>query len=143
MKPTREFLALQKKWYAKLRDKGFRDIEVMDRDGSMDSPMLLDTASSIAANFDESREEYYRLARAFVFEADFQSAIARHIWTLHADGVTYRAIVKSLPKNGFHPYELFYVQGIVRRIRDEMYLKMGVTKKTDKQLELFNAEETA
>lgn len=137
---NKELLKLQRLWYKRLKAEGFADIESMDADGSMDSPMMSRTASGLAYRYDESVEEYYRLARHFLYQGAFESDIAKHCWELHAEGSSYREIVKSLPQNGFYPYELFWVQGLIRRIRADMYRVSKITKETHYQLELFSGE---
>ena len=133
----REMLRLQKLWYKKLKDEGFCDIEAMDKEGSMDSPMMTQTMSGIAYRYDPSVEEYYRLARHFLYQGAFESDMAKHCWELHSEGTSYREIVRSLPGAGFYPYELFFVQGLIRKIRADMYQLTKVTKEEFKQMELF------
>lgn len=115
-----ELKRLQREWYGRLKSDGFRDIERMDRDGSMDSPLMENTASSIAANYDSSVEEYYRLARMFLNEDFFESPLARFCWGLHSEGVAYREIVNRLAPAGFKKYSLFFIQGVIRRARGQM-----------------------
>jgi hypothetical protein len=137
---SKQLLKLQREWYKRLKSEGFSDIESMDQDGSMDSPMMSRTASGLAYRYDSSVEEYYRLARHFLYQGAFESDIAKHCWELHADGSSYREIVKSLPENGFYPYELFWVQGLIRRIQAQMYRVSKITRETQQQLDLFNGE---
>jgi hypothetical protein len=135
---SKQLIKLQKLWYEKLKHSGFRDIEVMDSDGSLDSPMMLQTFSGLAYRYDESVREYYLMASHYLFSGRFESNLAKHCWQMHADGQSYREIVRSLPENGFHPYQLFYVQGLIRKIQTEMYLAERVIKKEIEQLELFD-----
>lgn len=131
--------ALQKLWYRRLKEEGFADIEVMDSLGSMDSPMMVQTASSIGARFDSSVEEYYRLARLFLHDAEFESELERHCWQLHSEGIAYREISLSLPAAGFHPYKLFFVQKLIRKTRGRMYEFNGIARSPHvKQMGLFN-----
>lgn len=89
---TPEFLRTQKKWYAKLKDEGFQDIEAtkstrgVTRSGD-DSRTVLPQASV---------SEYYRLARAFLHDYTFKDNKHWHMWLLHSEGLSIRMIAEKL-----------------------------------------------
>lgn len=89
-----EFKALKSKWYGKLKKSGFKDAET-------DEEHLQDwsrTLFSKRPEYDQSKEEYYRLAGHFLHEHTFQTETDRKIWDLHQNGVSIRNIVKLLKK---------------------------------------------
>lgn len=97
---TKEFKALEAKWYKKLKSKGFEDIE-QDEDN-----LKVWINDYFPQRYDLSRfdakQEYYRLAGQFTFEHPFESPLDRRMWELHAEGVSLRSIVTELNKNRTH-----------------------------------------
>lgn len=95
---TDEFKALDAEWKQKLKDDGFKDIE-------RDDDRLQDWSAAFARHpeYNQSKEEYYRLAGQFLHEYRFQgpqAAFNRQIWELHANGTSIREIVKILDPDG-------------------------------------------
>lgn len=94
---SREFKALQKAWYGKLRDSGFEDIEDTDSQEEYlknwhsqyfivrHSPQDLDATA-----------EYYRMADAFLHRYTFDKPMDKKIWAMHAAGASLRTIAKAL-----------------------------------------------
>ena len=91
---TKAFKDLNAKWYAKLKKDGFEDAE-SDEDHLIDWSRTL---FSKRPEYDQSKEEYYRLAGQFLHDHTFQTETERKIWELHQDGVSIRKIVKLLKK---------------------------------------------
>ncbi len=113
---TPEFLALQKAWYSKLERKGFRDIEFLDTTGSTDSRFLRGgDAYHAPLRYDASREEYYRLANQWVWEAGRTlKGLDRKIWRAHAEGLSYREIREK------HVCSVDKIMSVVKRERVRM-----------------------
>ena len=114
---SKKFLALRKKYYAKLKKAGFEDIEITDW-STGDSGNLLRGFGHMDAvrRWTPDKERYYQLARQMNFtlaERKYPKE-ERKIWGLHAEGVSFRAIERRLgvPRNR--------VSRIVRRIEKEM-----------------------
>ncbi len=74
---------LRKKWYKKLADKGFKDIE--DSEGNLKS-----YASSIQSEVSPeqyvSKSRYYELAAQLLHTGYIRDSRSRFIWSLHIDG---------------------------------------------------------
>ena len=97
---TKTFQNLNDKWYKKLKKDGFKDIEsgVPSEIGEL---RLLDWSRSKftkSVEWNQSKQEYYRLAGQFLYHHIFQTEEERKIWELHQDGVSVRNIVKTLKK---------------------------------------------
>jgi hypothetical protein len=91
---TKAFEALNAKWYDKLKKSGFEDAE-------SDEDHLTDWSRTLflkRPEYDQSKEEYYRLAGQFLHDHTFRTETERKIWELHQDGVSIRKIVKLLRK---------------------------------------------
>ena len=118
-----EFRALQKKWYGKLKDTGFEDIEQDPTDEG--GPLERWAASSLRAKFDatkySAKEEYYRLAGQFLYSHEFETGLEKDIWALHSEGVSVRHTVLRLKKKYWrsHLYRR-RVHETVQRLADIM-----------------------
>lgn len=93
---TRKFKRLQKKWYSKLEDLGFDEIE------DTDSPreFLKSWHNHHFQNIDplviEFNKEYYDQARSALHTYRFETKKEEKIWELHADGLSLREIAAKL-----------------------------------------------
>lgn len=94
---------LQAKWYKKLKDTGFNDIEddkgrLINWSGRQLQDDLVQVTSK--GSYRASEAEYYRLASQYLHEKKFPSKAHKTIWALHAEGLTQEAIALklSLPK---------------------------------------------
>ncbi len=120
MSSPKNFDNLKAKWYKKLANSGFADIE--REDGTLkrwDSTAFYDRYDATTAAM---KTEYYRLAGQFLHEYEFVSALDKEIWRLHAEGVTYPNISKSIKrfaKN--HGTGRDAVNRVVIRLRTIMY----------------------
>jgi len=95
-----EFLDLRDEWYAKLKEEGFDDIEVID-EITRQPGHLLRGVSPGDLNRSESRkfykassEEYYRLARQYVWT--LPRGAQRQAARLHADGLSNRDVIAAM-----------------------------------------------
>ena len=99
---TPNFLALQAEQYAKLKASGFEDIEL--------SACKLAGADSLLRRSRRSRIEieaihgYYRRARQYTWEGNFEKTETLESWRLHAEGKSVRQIARvlGLSKSGVH-----------------------------------------
>lgn len=117
---TPEFLELKNKWYKKLEDKGFKDVE-QDEDHLKQWHSSYFKHPSHVISF-EAKEEYYRLAGQFTYEHKFKNKTESFIWQQHSDGVTMPKIVDKFRKKGIK-INLAKVHGIIHRLADEMIKK--------------------
>lgn len=86
---------LQKEWYKKLADSGFKDIE------SEDNEYLLqweDSYFSSRYSKDrlDSQQSYYRAAEHFLNTHKFKNSLDKFIWEQHSKGVTIRETVRLI-----------------------------------------------
>lgn len=112
----RPLTALQRQWYRRLAAEGFRDIEVSasarDPGAVLDSGRFVDCGPGghrpIDPNELAERSEYYARARSIV---DKLHGLERRVFSLHADGVTFREIARRTGRR------LDWVHTTVSRIR--------------------------
>ena len=100
-RPTKYLRALQREWYARLRETGFVDAEEMLSNGEM--VLLQNAHHSVAYEHHDrrtAREEYYRMLSALVAAEPFDSEIDRIIMVMAADGARQRAIEVELNAMG-------------------------------------------
>ncbi len=89
MKPTKEeFKKLQKLWYKRLEESGFKDIEKLEDKPVYDPPYLT--------------KEYYELIYQAVQDEKtvFRNNIHKYILTRHSEGAQIKAIVRELLGQG-------------------------------------------
>lgn len=93
---SKEFLALQDKWYKKLEKQGFDEIE--QPNGMLKAwhsyTFMRQDDESVHAG--PARQEYYRLAGQFLHDHDFDNAIEKKAWELHCDGLSIEDIAESI-----------------------------------------------
>jgi len=94
-KTKTEYEILRDKWYAKLKNKGFVDIEQdEDRLKSWSSKISLYHTSVTW----ESKVAYYNMADNFLRDYKFESNLDKVIWEYHTHAISIRNIVKLLNK---------------------------------------------
>lgn len=113
---SKEFKALQAKWYTKLANTGFVDAE----NGYEYSPYM---AQTLAVTYKPDVELYYQLWSTYLQynqEADKRLGI---VWALHAEGITYRAIESRLKAvfKGKKPFSIFWLHGKVSAKSAEIF----------------------
>jgi hypothetical protein len=118
---SKEFKDLQKDWYKKLKDSGFQDIE--RGAGQLKTDPLQNIKTFYDLNSFESKQEYFRMAGAFLYSYKFKNEAEKLIWRLHSEGVSFRTIVKILLEKGYKisdgAYKK-YIQDLIPRLREEM-----------------------
>lgn len=111
-----KFKALQKRWYKKLAQNGFDDIETeMGQLKSWESFRVKKHDSTIP-----EKELYYTLCRQFLQEHEFKYLVKIHprrirkIFEKHVEGMSYRNIAKK------HGLDKNTVATIIQRLRKLM-----------------------
>jgi hypothetical protein len=124
------FKALQDEWYAKLKKKGFEDIE------DTDSPQqYLKSWHSqyfqvkYTATTFEAKQEYYQMALSFLNDHRFANRKEKEIWKLHTDGLSLRKIASTL--NAKKIQSLKTHKDGVNKIIAELAKKMMSSKKEE------------
>jgi hypothetical protein len=105
---SKQFKALQDKWYKKLKDSGFEDIEqdehYLKRSSTnfLSSNFNYDSSHTVQdiVNKIELKTEYFRLARHFLNDHKFKNKNQKYIWAQHSEGVSHRTITEDLKKRG-------------------------------------------
>jgi hypothetical protein len=127
---TKAFRDLEKKWYDKLADKGFKDLERRNKWGREEGRLKTDPLENIPHFYNveqfQIKEEYYRMAGQFLHEYKFKTALERIIWDMHTQGISVRNIVKKLQSKGHTAYKDL-VHGAIKRLAAEM--RTSVRKK--------------
>ena len=86
---TPEVQALRREWYAKLKEKGFKDIEqVVDDRGTVGALLLGVSQGDLRRRlYKPETEQYYTLARQHLHTVRRRKLKhARAIWALHSEG---------------------------------------------------------
>ena len=121
---TKEFKTLQREWYKKLKDSGFKEIE----DTSSPLEMLKTWHSSYFINRNTpdtflAKQSYFQSASRFLHSNKFKSEKDRLIWEMHCDGATLRGIASELKE------KLWFVHRTV----NNLILKMQLSSKSARQ----------
>lgn len=117
---TPEFKAERDRWYARLADEGFDDIETCLRVTGHPGPLLKGRSPSpgdlARGLYQPHKEDYYRWAAQHVFE--MEPGPARHVWRLHAAGLSVRDIVECLGER----YDIsgYFIEQTIKREREAM-----------------------
>ena len=108
----REFAAIQKEWYGKLADDGFKDLEWVDHStGKGQNSDFLKGSFAAGKRYHAGRDLHYRLATNYLAHCKSLRGYNRFIWAMHADGRTYQEIrtaVKRKYKRKVSIYTLYY-----------------------------------
>lgn len=97
---TKEFLDLRDQWYAKLKESGFDDLEVIDQTTRQPGPLLRGVSpgdlgrSEHRMRYREANEEYYRLARQYVWT--LKRGPQRQAARLHAEGLSDNKVIEAM-----------------------------------------------
>lgn len=97
---AKEFKALQKQWYQRLSDEGFKDAETLSEKCLTLKKIQERPYCAVAEVVRETREAYYTLMAQKVQEAVFRNEIDRLIMIWHADGMKACAIGRELTAIG-------------------------------------------
>ncbi len=90
---SKEYKALEKIWYAKLKEGGFEDCESADVAGR---PLKVHHNHYFKRRYSDvaflAKQEYYQVCSNFLNTHTFKSAKERKIWELHCSGLSRREI---------------------------------------------------
>lgn len=107
------FKKLQKQWYKKLKDEGFKDIENVGY--YMTSAINL---RAVATKDREAIQEYYSNATSVLYETQFDTEKEKKIWELHCEGLSLRKVAAKygISKSG--------AQSIIAKIQKKYRLRV-------------------
>lgn len=118
-----EFKKLKAKWYKKLKENGFDDIE-QDEDNLKVWSFKLFTVQRNLTLF-SAKEEYYRWAGQFLHEHPFTNEFDKEVWSLHAEGQSNEKITKLLKSKGIKTTKKT-IQVLVKGLVETMLSKYNV-----------------
>lgn len=96
-KKEQDFKKLQKKWYKKLKDEGFKDIEVSNEFEKLDTVLKGSKDQSLFnLNTFDAKRAYYYYAEQFLNYHEFDNESDRQMWELHASGYFHKEIAEKL-----------------------------------------------
>lgn len=131
--PKHEFMELQRQWYRKLAEQGFKDIEVMEQ-----GDMRLCAASNVCFRYFDTYsmkfvEDYFRCMFQMVNDETtvFANDIDRYILFRYCDGISQKQIVAELKDKGT-PRCRRSIRVIIRRYE----MAWGIKNYNRKQLNL-------
>jgi len=93
---TKKFRELKAKWYLKLKEQGFRDIEYGLERGMLDDAALTDISKRYNSETFEFKRRYYELALQLLHSDVFKSRMDKKVWKLHAEGKYLHEIAKEV-----------------------------------------------
>lgn len=110
---------LQAKWYARLQEAGFEDIELPDgKLKKWSSKFINENKSAFVSGM---RQQYYILAGQFFHSHKFNDKIEKLIWFYHSEGLSLIKIREKLKYKGLHDKKSkTSVYNIVSRLRKIM-----------------------
>lgn len=108
---------LQKEWYAKLRESGFKDIEQADGNLKIWSRFFKGKLDTLQG---EAKAQYFRAAGQFLHSHQFASEYDKTIWDMHANGISGRSIARQLRVNKNTVFEL------LEALKKEMLKSHGI-----------------
>lgn len=115
---TEDFKQLQKEWYDKLKQIGFRDIEVTV--GTEQKLMQYSTGLRLV---DNDKLAYYQALTYFVFTEQFDNDTDRLVLTRRADGVKIKDISAEMRHMGLKHFHRESIRYIIRRYEVRWGLK--------------------
>lgn len=96
---NKEFISLQKEWYDKLAQDGFKDIEWVDhKTGKGHNSNFLRGSMQGGKRYHAGRDLYFRMATNYLYncKSSIFYGYRKFIWRMHAEGATYQEIVTAL-----------------------------------------------
>jgi hypothetical protein len=114
------FSQVQKKWYKKLKDEGFKDIEYHDQSLKKETQSKNSIRDPIKR---AAVEEYYYLAYHFLNDGNFETELDRIIWVYHTEGISVRNISKLLAETKVAKMAKTQVGQAIKRLEARMRKK--------------------
>lgn len=119
---SKTFKDLQAKWYSKLKNEGFDDLEY--RSGKFRLRLKHDTMDNIVQNFNadeiNERRTYFSYASTFLYKNKFLNEKERLIWARHCEGSTALETSAFLKSRHYRSYSRALVELVVGRLRIKM-----------------------
>jgi len=133
-KKKEDYETLRKKWYKKLKDSGFNDIESYEYpDGYLNARNFNNVADY------ENKVEYFRFASQFLHEYKFCNPHDEKIWKMHSEGSRYREIAKAM---NLHVSQTFYAIRKIKKKFREFITNIDKDLIKEKELSMkFNIDE--
>lgn len=124
MKHKQEFLKLQSKWYQKLKEAGFEDIETLKDNGEFGDLLLgrIKTTPARPEIVITAMYQFYVLARSFLHVHDFKTYRHRLAWEMFSEGHSMSEIGQRLGINKSN------VQRMIAPIRDFHFMAFVKTE---------------
>jgi len=97
----KEFAKLQKKWYKKLKEIGFDDLETFDGKGNPHDLLkarIEQLSENKLAQFDKI-QNFYSECRGYYHKAIFLTEEEKDIWAMYSEGYSMRQISDELGVN--------------------------------------------
>jgi hypothetical protein len=99
---SKEFQSLKDKWYLKLEQSGFQDIEFYNGEGMLRYDGYYFQDEYTPDQFLE-KKKYFEQAKELLQRDIFLNKIERSIWELHSNGCSIKNIIVTLRKMGISP----------------------------------------
>jgi hypothetical protein len=121
---TKSYKEIREVWYKKLETSGFKDIETNDYNLKTNSNVF---AKKRSIKSQDSKYEYFYMARQFLNDYKFNSRKEQIIWEYWSEGMSVTGIVETLrktkivPKN-FDNNKAFSIITKLKEIMLDMYL---------------------
>lgn len=128
MYSSKEFLALKKEWYEKLRLSGFKDQEFHYRDGNTTFALVSESFSSLRAAYKPQTVFYFQKAGWYLYHGWFYNHREQKIWQGHCEGRTHREMAEELGMKRQN------VTVIVKRVRKRMIADKRYEQEEAKQI---------
>jgi hypothetical protein len=123
---TPQFKKLQEKWYKKLKDEGFNDIEKGE-----DTLMVCNSTAFRKSRYPiesyNAKVRYFALAGQFLNDNKFETRKDKIVWELHTNGKSTREIETELKRRKILNPSRDMTNKIIRRLAKEMLKKYDLS----------------
>lgn len=132
-KRPKTYEQLRDQWYAKLKKKGFDDIE--DTQGRLKkwSSDVFGKKALVQNGGWQAKAAYYQMAERFLNEYEFATELEKTIWEYHTNAVSVRDIAETLNKAKVTKTNRQAVWLVVHRLEDLMKRMYLVGYASDEQ----------
>lgn len=120
---TKDFKKLQAKWYAKLKDLHFSDIEYYSKNAdsgfsTLNSQVLPYNIKHLSHLEFKNTLEYFNHAAHFANLHKFPSRLHKFVWELYVEGISYRKMQPLIKARGFkHIPSIFWISTKLQELR--------------------------
>lgn len=109
----------QKKWYDKLKNKGFYDIERAKFIGT-DTPYLARDNAHFRKVATPSKIEHFRRCGIHYHHHDFRTQADKKLFGWYKDGKTFREMVELYNKRRKHKRSIYWIHTRIHEMLEEM-----------------------